>query len=215
VTARGGTVTGTVIPSSRGCGWTAAVDVGSAGVMSVTDGNVGTGNGLVMLFLLSNTGLAPRTLTATVAGQSISVIQSGQVPVAVCGAYDVSGSVTQSFDFSKGLPGLFGDTTDDEKVYITNNTGSTLTNLYYVLRGIPVSGLAGGYSVSSYDVNGGYPSFTWGITTCYRSDGDQMLSLGNLRPGQTITLDIGFSQFWPYFGHGTLGTTLFSGKPNR
>ncbi|MGD0651289.1 MAG: S8 family serine peptidase, partial [Verrucomicrobiia bacterium] len=60
------------VTTSASCAWTAT---SSAGWLTITAGNSGTGNGTVSYFVAANTG-ATRTGTLTIAGQSVTVSQA-------------------------------------------------------------------------------------------------------------------------------------------
>lgn len=196
-----------VVASSSSCTWGASVNAGSA--LQVTSGQSGTGNGIVSLSVSPNSG-ATRTLTATIAGQTVSVQQNG--PSLVCGAVDVSSSVTiRQVSFSSGWPGLyFGVGSDAETISIKNNTSSTLQNLFLVLHGIPV-----------YPIPATSPEYSLVIpasqnTSCFRTPlPEQMISLGSIGSQQTITVDMSFNFINDYYGHGMNSWTLLSGLPNK
>jgi hypothetical protein len=205
VSATGGTVTERVIASSSSCDWTATVDAGSAGAMSVASGAVGSGNGLVQLIVSSNPGTTSRALTATIAQQSISLLQGGSAPALICGAINVSDSVRQHFVFSGGWWDLNGIYSYNETAYITNVTRSTLTNVYYVVRSLV-----------------GSPGTS---TSCFGQPSSYMVSLGDIEPGQTVNTTVflydGCFYFFdsaPICGPSPFSdwqTVVLSGRPNQ
>src|SRR6202163_144238 len=71
--AAGGAATASVTVAS-GCGWTATSNIGW---ITVTAGASGTGNGTVTYSVASNSSTTGRTGTLTVAGQTVTVTQSG------------------------------------------------------------------------------------------------------------------------------------------
>lgn len=196
-----------VVASSSSCKWGASVNAGSA--LQVTSGQSGAGNGIVSLSVSPNSG-ATRTLTATIAGQTVSVQQNGSS--LVCGAVDVSSSVTiNQVSFTSGWPGLyFGIGSDAETISVKNNTGSTLQNLFLVLHNIPV-----------YPIPATSPEYSLVIpasqnTSCFRTPlPEQMISLGSIGSQQKITVDMTFNFINDYYGHGMNSWTLLSGLPNK
>jgi len=206
--AAGGPLTPvTVLASSNSCSWDASVTAVRG--LQITSVPFGTGNGIVTLSASPNTGAA-RTLTVTIAGQTVLVQQIGSG--LVCGATDVSSFVTiNKTSFTSGWPGgiLFGIGLDAETITITNDTGSTLDNLWLVLHNLPYSVFPpGGYDYVLFSP----PSQ---FTACFRTPPEQMLPLGNLGPGQTITEYLTFEFFNIYRAHGITTTTVLSGAPNK
>jgi len=207
--AAGGPLTPVRVFASSNCSWTAAVDPGSTSALQVTAGASSVGNGIVYLSANSNSGAA-RTLTVTIAGLTFPIQQSGVG--LVCGATDVSSSVTLApTDFSQGLPALISY--DSETITIRNNTGSTLQNpqgLWLVLHNIPHYPLP--FSIfSDYALYSPY----WEYTACFQTRFEQMLLLGSIAPGQTVTEVLTFRSINFAQEHGMNSWTLLSGKPNK
>ena len=78
----GGTGT-TIVMAGAACAWTASTD---ASWITITSGNTGTGNGSVGYTVASNPGANTRTGTISVAGQMVTVSQTGAT-----GGSDVNG----------------------------------------------------------------------------------------------------------------------------
>src|SRR5262249_54408197 len=91
--AAGGSSSGSVVASDSGCAWTASVGASPTWVR-LASGSSGTGNGSAAFTVDANTGTA-RTGTLTVAGQPLTVTQSGQA----C-AYSINPTSTNA-----GAPG--------------------------------------------------------------------------------------------------------------
>lgn len=79
------------------CDWTAAVDEGSIGWITISSGVSGIGNGVVTYTVFANETTNLRSGTITIAGHSYSVTQSGQV---VC-TYTISQD-EESFSYNGG-----------------------------------------------------------------------------------------------------------------
>ena len=62
------------VTTTSGCAWTG---VSNATWITVTSGGSGTGNGTVAYSVAANTSTSPRTGTLTIAGQTLTVTQSG------------------------------------------------------------------------------------------------------------------------------------------
>lgn len=94
------TTSNVLVLTGTGCGWTAA---SHAPWISITTGQAGTGTAQVTLAIGANTGASSRTGTATIAGHTFTVNQSG------C-SYSVSPS-SASISASGGLKSAFVSTT--------------------------------------------------------------------------------------------------------
>jgi hypothetical protein len=65
------------VTTNAGCKWTA---ISNAPFVSINSGASGTGSGTVTYSVASNTNAAKRTGTLTVAGQTVTITQSGAIP---------------------------------------------------------------------------------------------------------------------------------------
>lgn len=93
-----GTVGVTALP---GCSWTA---VSNSPFITINTGGSGTGDGIVTFSVAANASTASRTGTMTVAGQTVTIAQSGASP----GQYDGSwsGTTSQACTPTAGSPHL-------------------------------------------------------------------------------------------------------------
>jgi C1A family cysteine protease len=82
--ASGGT--GTVsVATQAGCTWSVS---NSASWITITAGSSGTGSGNVSYTVASNSGSSARSAGLTIAGQTITVYESGQAPLVLSGSHD-------------------------------------------------------------------------------------------------------------------------------
>lgn len=117
-----GTATLTVT-AGAGCAWTAVSS--DTGFLTVTSGSSGTGNGSVAIAVTTNTGVG-RTATLTVAGLTISVVQSG-TPTGCVGATSAA-VVCNGFGYGMDTRAAYG-CGSNPTIYrvntLTDNTADT------------------------------------------------------------------------------------------
>jgi hypothetical protein len=193
-TDAGGTVTVSV-SASAGCSWWA---VSNVPWMTVKSGASDSGGGVVVLNVAANSGTA-RSGTATIAGEMFTVTQGA----GACGAIDETSllSFSQGGFYHIGLP---ASNLYDEKISITNTTGSAINGpLYYVFIGLPN---AQGAGLTDAD----------GVTYCFSPSGSSMLSVaaGGLAPGQSVT-EIPTFLNPPFSGSLDYTPKILSGTPSK
>ena len=185
------------VSATTGCPWMA---VSKAPWITVTSGASGSGGGVVGLKVAPNTG-APRTGTATIAGQTFTVKQG----TGTCSAIDETSKTTVTQGQLIPIP---FSSDYSQSVTVRNDSSSIIPGpIYVVLLGEPT--------------HNGYPhdSFLVGKqveTKCFSSKGDYLMLLdsGNdLQPGQTD----GIPLLWTVQTFGTIQytTKVLSGTPSR
>ena len=81
------------VTTTSGCNWTAVSNVSWS---TITSNSTVTGNGTVNYSALSNSGISTRTGTLTVAGQSITITQSGISTYTITASTGSNGSISPS-----------------------------------------------------------------------------------------------------------------------
>jgi YVTN family beta-propeller protein len=188
-------------PAGLTCPWTAT---SNAPWLTVASGSSGSGSGSVLLVTAFNLG-STRTGTATIAGQTFTVTQGGQV-AGVCGALDVSPQLSVQRSNLTPIP---WSNDFSQTITVRNASGSVIRSpIFVVLVGEPT--------------HYGYPNdsglfATEPITTCFTPLGDYSVPLplsGDLLPGQSAQLGLVFwtQRFtvWPRYT-----IRVLSGKPSH
>jgi len=190
----GGTISVSVSAPS-GCSWTS---VSNAPWVAIKSGASGSGGGVVVLNVASNTD-GPRSGTVSIAGQTFSVNQGA----GACGALDITSevSVTESQLIPVPFQNLFS-----QNITVTNNLGVAINGpVFAVLLGEPTHS---GYPYDSFLVGGG------AVTTCFSSQGDYLVLIaGGLTIGQTR----GAAEVWTTDPFGQIHYTVkvLSGTPSH
>jgi hypothetical protein len=136
--------------------------------MTVTSGASGSGGGVVVLNVASNTGGA-RSGTATIAGLTFSVTEGA----GACGALDVTSQVQVfpgGFTWIPPTPTLY-----EQNITLRNSSGTVISGpVYLVLIGQPTlnSSLAT------------FPPPPGGLTTCFDPQGDYLVAVAAVSAGE-------------------------------
>jgi Putative binding domain, N-terminal len=148
------------------CSWSA-----SSNAAWVTAVGGGQGNGVLILTIVPN-GSAARTGTVTVAGQSISITQTGAAQTPTCGsAVDVTGKVR--IDRTGIIPVDPYGRLERHTIVVTNISGSVIRGpLYLVFVGLPTAQVGVVQNPS--------------LTTCFSTKGDTivLMTASDLQPGK-------------------------------
>jgi hypothetical protein len=187
-----------MVSVSSACAWNAT---SNAAWLTVTNGSVGGGDGVVSYSVVANGGSAPRTGTLTIAGQAFTLTQGGataKVGVFRQGFYwilDVDGNdridspPDQLFPFG-GVPGDIPITGD------WNGDGSTKVGLYRPKHGLFILDYNGnGSTTGNYTVyNFGIGIVAGDLPRCGRLDWRWPFQDRHLPPG--LSLDTGLQRGW-------------------
>jgi hypothetical protein len=196
------------VSAPAGCAWSAA---SNAPWLAVKSGAAGSGGGVVVLNVASNTG-GPRSGSATIAGKTFTVTQGA----GACGALDVTSEATVDLGgltFVTNVGGLYYDQT----LAVRNISGAPIPGpIYLVTLGEPTH--------NPVNFNTGLVSPP-GLTTCFDPQGDYLVPLAGVPvggfwlPGQVIsaeTLGGGLAWLIDAFAAGPSFTTkVLSGTPSQ
>jgi hypothetical protein len=139
--------------------------------VTVHSGASGSGGGVVVLTVASNTG-GPRSGTATIAGQTFTVNEGA----GACGALDVTSKVSVS---GTGLTYIPFSTYDYSQTITVSSSSDIFGPVYLVLIGEPTHY---GYPNDSGLIGGG------STTSCFSSPGDYLILISgtDLVPGHPV-----------------------------
>jgi uncharacterized repeat protein (TIGR02543 family) len=111
------------VTADSGCLWSAWTNSGSWGWVGISSDHNGTGNGKLYYFVLANNTGKDRTGTLTIAGQTLTITQSGTV-TGPCGSYAIS-PTTNTFGKDMGF-GVVNVTADDRCLWSAWNNAQGL-----------------------------------------------------------------------------------------
>jgi len=129
------------VATQAGCTWSVS---NSASWITITAGSSGTGSGNVSYTVASNSGSSARSAGLTIAGQTITVYESGQAPLVLSGSHDFN---------ADGRPDL---------IWQSQATGQLA---YWLMNGVTLLSFGSMFNNQAIDTN-------WKIVGCGDFSGD-------------------------------------------